>query len=460
MNRAELPRLVRDLIYARQHGLLDDDVGRAAARAVLAGVGDSFVERLIGDRVFWGKVRGAMSGGFDLPRLGNGEVLLGRDLRGRPVRVPLRSLGAHRLTVGGSGSGKTTLALVIALQVALLVEGFWWFDLRKREGARLRPALARAGVELAVLPARLMRINPLQVPIHVAPVEWASRVADLLVQVLELPPRASKLLHVVVLELYEQFGVASGAERYPTLFDLREAVASKAGANPQAREAFLDSIDPVLLSLGPSVLGYRYGWTTRDLAGHRIVFEFGGLADADQNLLLNTLLWSEFTSRIARGASNVPMDLYVALDEGARLARPGASSGIIAEMLGLVRGAGIGLDLSVQAGDLARSVLSNTAVKCLGRCGSAADYDLIGAAMGLTYEQKQWAKHHLEPGVFIGLLGEGGFEDNVRGRAWGQGWRQGRHPFVFSVPRIGAAPEPAPTERTPPVLAPLPALRG
>ncbi len=203
------------------------------------------------------------------------------------------------------------------------------------------------------------------------------------------------------------------------------------------------------MSLGPSVLGYRYGWTTRDLARHRIVFELGGLADTDQNLLLNTLLWSEFASRIARGVSNQPMDLFVSLDEAARLVRPNASSNIVAEMLGLVRGAGLTLDLSVQATDLAPSGRSNTAVKCLGRCGSAADYDLIGAAMGLTAEQKQWAKFHLEPGVFIGQLGEGG--------------PRGRRPFVFTaprIPRIASRQEPEAHDRTPPVLALLPTVRS
>ncbi len=67
-----------------------------------------------------------------------------------------------------------------------------------------------------------------------------------------------------------------------------------------------------------------------------------------------------------------------------------------------------------------RAVLSNTAFKAVTRCGSARDYDEIGAAMGLNPEQRRWLNINLRPGRFVGQIGEG---DWLR-------------PFVFTIPRM------------------------
>jgi hypothetical protein len=281
--------------------------------------------------------------------------------------------------------------------------------------------LARLGIDLVVLDARALRINPLQVPLGVTPQDWTSRASDMLIQVLGLPPRASKLVQTVLFRLYRKFGVFDGAERYPTLFDLYEAVRADEEANHPARLALLDSLEPVLRSLGPQVLAYRFGWTSTDLAARHLAIEFAGIGEVEKNLLLNSLVLPEFTSRVARGISNPGMDFWILCDEAYRLCSAAGSgqTGAIADLVGLVRGTGIGLDLSVlSTADLAPQVLSNTATKIMGRCGSAADYAAAGHSMGLSADQIQWAQLNLSPGVFIGQLGEGD-------------WRQ---PFVFRIP--------------------------
>ena len=270
-----------------------------------------------------------------------------------------------------------------------------------------------------------MRINPLQVPLSVEPVDLVPRISDMLVQVLRLPPRASKLVQTCLFGLYHRFGVFKGATKYPTLFDLREEVNNNQDLNAQARRAIVDSLDPVLWSLGPEVLAYRYGWPSHELARRHLAIEFAGLAEVDKDLLLNTLIMPEFISRVARGISNPTMDLWICCDEAQRLCSASRSASdhasAVGDLIGLVRGTGIGLDLSVlSAYDLAPQVISNTATKVLGRCGSAADSAAAGHSMGLTAEQIRWAQLHLKPGLFIGQVGEG---------AW-------RHPFVFQVPEL------------------------
>lgn len=418
MAGSEFTELIDDLLYAERYGVLDGLAPAAAKRAVMLGIVDPLIRELIHEPVHQHKIAQAFAGGFPIPKLGSGEIVLGRAVNRRCVRVPLQYTNGHAITVGGSGCGKTTKSRWLVLQVAPRVRGLWLFDFRKQEFGILRPLLRRAGVELKVIPARCSKLNPLQVPGGVNPADWAPRVADLLVMVFQLPPRATKLLHLSILDLYRRFGVFDGKRSFPILAELRAAIATNSEANAPARQAVLDAIDPVLMSIG-AALRYRVGWTTSDLATQRIVFEFGGISEADKNLLLNTLVMPEFTRRVARGISNPQMDLWICCDEAARLVNPAGASAM-SDLIGLVRGTGIGLDLSVQSADVAPAILSNTANKFIGRCGSAADYDAIGSAMGLSTEQRRMLALTLVPGTFLGQVGEG---------EW-------RHPFLFSVPPI------------------------
>ena len=419
-------RLTKDVIYGLETDLFQDDVGRALLRTWRYGVTDDLTAAMIHGRADRERLRQAMSGmPYRRAQLERGELVLGLSPEGRQLRMLIQFLNAHSLTIGGSGSGKTTKSRFYVLQIAPHVRGMWLLDLRKREFRTLRPYLARVGVELVVVPARRLRINPLQVPLGVEPPDWIPRAADMLIQVLVLPSRASKLVQRGLFRLYHRFGVFEGRTEYPTLFDLHQDVRTDRDSNPQARLAVLDALEPVLLSLGPEVLAYRYGWPPHELAKRYLAIEFGGLAETDKNLILNYLVVSEFTSRVARGISNPRMDLWICCDEAQRLcSRSRAASGSpspVEDLIGLVRGTGIGLDLSVlSADDLAPQIVSNTATKFMGRCGSAADYEAAGRHMGLTADQVRWAQLNLNPGLFVGRLGEG---------AW-------RHPFVFQVPEM------------------------
>lgn len=446
MSRDELPKLIQDILYAQEHCLLDDQVGYAAMEVVGAGVADAFVRSLIRERVQRHKISQAFVGPFRIPNLNGGELVAGIDTRGRSIRFPIQYLNGHSYCLGGSGCGKTTRALFFALQVAPTVKGLWWFDLRKQEGRKLQPYLSRLGIDLILLPARKLRLNPLQIPDQVNPIDWAPRVADMLVQVLRLPPRATKLLHGTILTLYSKFGVFVGGRSYPTLFDLREKIAADRKANPQAKHAAVDGLDPVLMSIG-SVLCYRFGWTTHELANRPIVFEFGGVSEVDKDLLLNSLILPEFTSRVAQGVSNKPMDLWLSCDEAQRIASGASSSMSFSDLLGLVRGTGIGVDLSTQSSfDVAPQIFSNTENKFIGRCGSAKDYDAIGSAMGLTADQRRWLSMHLTPGLFVGQVGQG----------------EHRYPFLFRVPamKLKAMPKAAGISDRLGDLDSLPVLRG
>jgi hypothetical protein len=426
--------VVRDVLFGIDRGLFEDPVGQAILRTWKIVPDDEKIVTMLRQRVNAQRFREVMRQiPFQEPRLnpdqrdglGGQWIILGLDVlrSGRRLNVPLQALNGHSLGEGTTGSGKTTRGRFLALQVAGLGVMTWLFDLRKREWRVLRPLLARLNIELTVLSGRAMKLNPLQVPAGVHPADWACNAADLLVAVLRLPPGAAKQLQAMLFSLYRRFGVFAGVRRFPTLFDLHAAATEERSGNAQSRAAIVDGLAPVLHSLGSAVLGYRLGWEAEDLAKHCIAMELAGLGEIDKDLLLNTLLISLFTSRIARGISNAKMDLWISLDEAQRLVstRTGGSASAITDAIGLVRGAGVGLDLTVQsAHGLAPTVLSNTNLKWLGRCGSRADIEAIGGCIGLNRDQVAYVQQRLETGVFVCHVSDG---------AW-------RRPFLCRIPAM------------------------
>ncbi len=189
----KLPPLTQDVLFGLNEDLFPDDVGRAMLSVYFAGVCDQRIAGMIQDRVRREKMRQAFRQmPFRASRLSQGELLFGIDLlTGEAIQVPIQYLNANALTTGGSGCGKTTKSKFYILQIAPHVQGMWLYDLRKREFRSLRPLLARVGIDLVVVPARSMRLNPLQLPLGVEPASYVPRVADMLVQVLGMPPRAS-----------------------------------------------------------------------------------------------------------------------------------------------------------------------------------------------------------------------------------------------------------------------------
>ncbi len=406
MTEREIPQLVRDLIYAQEHHLVDDEPARAAVQALQHGVVDDLVRGLIQAPVRKHKIAQAFAGPFALPGPTRGEIVLGFDRRGRPVCVPRQTLNPHSLTIAASGWGKTTKARHVLAEVALKAKGCWWwaFEFDKPEYGVLKPHLAQFGVNVEIVTARQICLNPLQVPESVAPSDWAARVSDMLTQTLELPARATKLFHTTILKRYRQHGVVDGSQQYPTLREVREDIAGNREAHPQAKAACIDALDPLLLSIG-DVLGYEVGWPTSALAKRYIVFRLIGIAEVDQNLILNTLILSEFTSRIAKGISNPTMDLFISCDEATRLLHSSDQAGPIARSIRLVRGIGVGLDLSNQSADVDQAILGNTANKFVSGCGSPKDRDIMAAAMELTRDQRR-ELIVLRPGQFAVRLGD------------------------------------------------------
>ncbi len=346
-------------------------------------------------------------------------MIFGYNNNKKPLVVNPQIFNEHALILGSSGSGKTNLLTHYMMQTAPDQRGFWAFDFRKKEFSPLKFALKEQNCEITILSGDQLKLNILQPPQGVKVNIWAVIVSDLLCEALSLPPRASRLLQSHVSNLFHQYEI-SEQKQYPTLEHLKSSVEKDKKANYQSAHSILDGLE-TLLSAHGKVLTFHQGWPVEELAEKKIVFEFGGFPETAKNLILGYFLISEFTRRIEAGFSNYKMNLLIFCDEAQRLINTSAMGNVIRNQIGLIRGTGIGLVLCAQSSnDIIPEVFSNTATKILGRCGSFADYQMMGRAMGLNAEQLQWARLKLKAGTFIGQIGS---------CHW-------RYPFVFSVPNM------------------------
>lgn len=418
----------KKILLGNQLGVFNDQLGQKLLQLYGNGILDSWAIGQINKRVDKQLRKEAFANlPFKQPQLHSGEFIVGADENThRPIRTFIQYLNAGSLLVANTGSGKTTMVSFYATQIVHQIKGMWLVDLRKKEFRLLMPSFAQRGIDLTVVRSRKFKINPLQVPLKVNPYEYASTIADVLVKVLNLPPRASVLLSSTIIKLYKEFDVLNGSTKYPTLFHLFEAVRVNKNANSQARQAILDNLEAILLAFGTEMLGYYRGWPVHELAKRHMVFELTGLPETGKDLVLNYIVVAEFISRVSRGISNQGMDLWMSLDESQKLfsqrkESTGYGGNSITDLAGLVRGTGTGLFVSVLTpDDLSNKIPSITSTKIMGRCGSISEYQAAGQFMGLNKDQIIWCAHHMLPGMFVGQLGDG---------PW-------RYPFLFRVPKM------------------------
>lgn len=415
---------ISDVAWGMNHDAFQSPASIVALRNYQLGICDDLNASILGKDIKKLKQQEMLGNlnPFRLPRLCNGELKLGVER----YCMPLQALTAGTLLLGNTGSGKTNFELILLLQIAACGCPFWVSENYKKQFRHLRPLLRRLGNNLVILRAKDWKWNLLQAlgdaRIH------NIMATDLLTRLLEAPPRAQIILRQTIHALYEKFGIWKGQSKtWPTLFDLYALIYATKGLNEAARDAILDRLGALLVALTPQCAAYRSGWTATDLAKHCIVFEMLDASEQVKQVLLEPTLFSLFQYEIERGVINGKLSLAVAFDDSQRFfARPTTNELTpMDELAGIIRGSGKSLLIALQTlNGLSPKLSSNLANKFFGRLGSGEDYNAIAADMGLTAAQRDWARLHLKPGMFIGQIGTAD-------------WRQ---PFVFQTPLINLPP--------------------
>lgn len=416
------------LSWARDHGAMNDRLGHSILNALNASPQDSVARRLAETQIR--KLEQLQATGmlapFKAARLHSGEISLGMDVHGFPVRLPLRWLCAGILLAANTGGGKSTLVSWLISQLAVLRCPVWVFEPYKLQLRCLFPLFQRAGLRLCILPWTSCRWNLLQCGRR-NPRRHLAIAVELLVRVLDLPGRATAILRQGLHELYMTFGVWTGhGDIYPTLFHLYEWVRAKGGLNVPARDAILDRLGAFLVALTPQCGAWTRGWDPEDLASLSIVFEMRGASESVRRLLPQSILFSIFQSRIDTGQFNNSLELFIAFEDSQRLfddagAVSGGEVSGLDELTSIVRGAGIGFCPIVQSiVGFSSRVRTNLAIKCWGRLGCHEDLATLSADCGLDVAQKAFAQQRLVPGMFVGRMAEGDWTE----------------PFLFRAPPL------------------------
>lgn len=422
--------LINDVVWGKSHGIFEDKVGRRLYRAWEIVPDDEVVAALIRQRVRplqRKEILGTLPP-FKKPNLRTGDIVLGYGWDQEPLRTSVQSFNTGLLLAGGTGSGKTNLLSFWQPQIAATGCQEWLTEMYKRHLRDLRPMFSRLGIELVVLSPQNWKFNPLQAGLcH--PHEFLNVIVDVLVRILDLLGRARTILYQGCHQLYAKFGIWEGQkDAWPTLFDLYEWVRERPDLNAAAREAILDRLGSLCVSLSPRCAAYRKAWQANELAKFSIVFEMGGAAETVKQVVLEPLLYSLLRYEVERGRFNSAMDLFVAFEDSQRFFDGGGEANGLTpmeELAGVIRGSAKGLGVIVQTlRGLSPRLIANLSNKIMGRLGTAQDYHQLGADMGMNTEQIEWAKRNLKPGTYIGQLA-----DNE--------WRE---PFIFNVPLLNIPP--------------------
>lgn len=321
MKRKNLSEFIETYKYVKDRDVLPPELLKITEQLVTAhAIDDYFLSK---NKILKDDVRGLieipalvhqmqqeMLGPFELPNFGYGDAEFGTNQVGEPIKLPSSTLiGGHSTTVSRTGGGKTQKIINLVDATIDSLHGMWAFDTEKggefrylNHHLRSSCSLKRFLVKVITVKAEELKLNPLQPEESVSPVDWAPKITDLIVKVLDVPPSASRSLQRIIIGLYQEFSVLDGQEdRYPTFFDLYLAIKGDQEIHGQSKAALLNSLGPILMSIG-CVLRYRKGWMTKDLANRHIVFELNSIGETEKNLILNTLILREFTSRLAEAS--------------------------------------------------------------------------------------------------------------------------------------------------------------
>ncbi len=428
MTRSNQPRTPLDELG--RFGRLDDALGRSCANAISFGYADAFDVSVIQSR--GARLRYEIDAGlvapFSLPSLGHEGLVVGRDARGTWVRQPYASFDGHTLVLASSGGAKTSWMLMILSQLLTSGVGLLAFDTYKQSLRGLLAIGRRLGREVVVIRAHDDRWNLLD-PGGLDARTHLQLVVSLLSRTLGLPGVSRALLQNAIFDLFESYGLfQSQKKNAPTLFDVFEHVrTSMPDANYAARQALLERLGSLLVSITPAVGAWRRGWRAEDLQNHLVVFELASASEWHRALRLTSIMFQLMHLRNRSGGGSPLM--IVADDALPMLQGAGVEGGgltPLAEALTLVRSSGLTFFVLAQTlAGIDPSLVASLNNKIVGRLASAHDWAAVGRELFLDQRQLAWARANLRPGTLLVQLAEGH-----------------REPFPVEVPKLPAPASP------------------
>ncbi len=418
-NPSELGPVFQGILWGEPRGAFDNPAGQSLLKIYQHGVGNELTNKLVHDLVHPLKIQELFGRlpPFLKPRFRGGEITV-KTLTGEWLKFGVAGLGKHILLPGSTGAGKSSLLINWSLQFAFWQITTWFFEFSKFQFRHLVPLFALLRRQLIVLRKETIKVNPLQAGRCNLRAHQAM-ITDQLLHVLEVPgERSRSLLTQALNDLYGKFGNWTGnQDQWPVLPDVYQWFYDRSGANPAARQAMLDRLAALIPDLGRF---YRLGWHPIDLGRESLVWELSKFPGKARQLVVGPVLFSLMQYEYEHGAFNLPFHHCIFCDDSQWLfhGRENGGHSPVLELIETIRGCGRSLGFSLQTGsELPRRFTGNCNARIAGILNTHADWATLGADMGMTPEQIQWAKMNLRPGWFIAQLAD-------------SDWR---HPFPFRI---------------------------
>ena len=359
---------------------------------------------------------------FRRARFKKGNVYLGRDLAvpwhfNGEIWLPIELFNTPWLVVARAGHGKSVFEANLSLGIGM-ADGdtkTWQLSFVKDDLLAQLPRYQSEGLELAVVRAEDLKLNPLQADDN-DPRAHLNAVTSRLARCLDdMPPRATLILRETCDELYREFGIFNGQkERWPNLFRAYEKIRTRKGLNIPARDALLDRLGSFLERISPRCGALLKGWNPWALAQHSILFLFSKAGEDVKNFSLESLTDFVFQHQVEHGVVNAPLKLCIFVDDAQRLVNSNGSSAMsgIDEKVGKVRGGGINPIFFVQTEHgVSPHLLPNINGLLI---GSTAQNDILialGRKIALNDAQIEWVRLCLQRGQFVGVIAEGDYHE-------------------------------------------------
>lgn len=329
------------------------------------------------------------------PFIGNNRILgIGKILKtDHGFAYPLDLLNRHCLILGATGTGKTNLIMSLILQCIMHRVSILIFDKDKEDYRHLY----RIMPSIKIINAKKLPFNPLQPPPYVDPEHWRVIFVQVFCKSNDLLGGSESMLLDAMEELYQEYGILSGSDTYPTLIDLEEKIASYDLRGKYRALGFQDSLlnrFGAYRALNKDMFEYSKGVPVDYLSSQNIVIEVKALTDRVSRFFMNIILYGMFLYKIASGQRGNILRNAVFVDEAKWLAPPGHNDLLgfspLSSVLAQSREAGIGLIIGDQTAYLDRAVFVNTRIKYCFQLGCGEDIEKVRMSMALTKEQADY----------------------------------------------------------------------
>lgn len=234
-----------------------------------------------------------------------------------------RDWARHVCVTGMSGSGKTMLAFVILKDMMDKQKPFVVFDWKKS----FRPlVLMDKNILLFTIGnpqiANFFKTNINRPPQGVGPKEWIGILCDLITESFFASYGVNKLLRETLDQMFRDFGVYKGSNNYPTWYQVRDRLETKAENMKKGRESeWMESALRIAYSLTFGNFGdalnskENYGIKIEELLDKKVIFELQTLNNAEKKFFCEYLLSYIYFTRKATSMEAKGLQSIILVDE-------------------------------------------------------------------------------------------------------------------------------------------------